>query len=339
MKKILHILCSLFVVCLCLMSWNCKNKQETVKIGVSFGVGAAERWEKEKQFMETRAKELGADIEVRLNRDSIKSQNEDCFELIDKGINVLIYTPRDAGNVAPVLAYAKEKGVRVITYARVVLNPKMDLFVGYDSERMGQKMGQYFTDMIYKGDIIILKGDVDDNNAKMLNDGAMRYLEPLRKNYKVILESPVKGWFPDVAKQMVKDAVSKNNNKIDGIFAPNDQIAGASLEALRELGIDKRVVITGMDTELSAVKRIAAGTQDMTIYMDLKELATTAINEAVHIAKKEKVNMNSEFQLPDGKSVKANLITGQIVTKENLDKLLVESGIYTKEQIYGDSKQ
>lgn len=337
-KKFPHLLLVSVVIIVCLTFWNCKNKNETVNIGVSFGVGVAERWDKEMRFMEARAKELGVDIEFRLNRGSVKSQNEDCIELIDKGIDILIYTPRDASDVSQVFGYARERGVYVLTYSRVVLNSKMDLFVGYDSERIGQRMGQYFTDMIYKGDIIIFSGDIEDNNAKMLKDGAMRYLEPLRKNFNIILDSPVKGWSPELAKQMVKEAVSKNGNKIDAIFAPNDRIAGGSLEALRELGIKNHVVITGMDAELDAVRRIAAGTQDMTIYMDLRELATTAINEAVNLVKKEKVNINSEFQLPDGSTVKANLITGQVVTKENIYKLIIERGIYTNKQIYGESK-
>jgi len=31
------------------------------------------------------------------------------------------------------------------------------------------------------------------------------------------------------------------------------------------------------------------------------------------------------------------LITGEMVTKENIDKILIESGYYTKEQVYGNN--
>ena len=43
-----------------------------------------------------------------------------------------------------------------------------------------------------------------------------------------------------------------------------------------------------MDAELAAIKRILAGTQDATIYMDLRELAYAAVDEAYNLAHEEK---------------------------------------------------
>ena len=49
-----------------------------------------------------------------------------------------------------------------------------------------------------------------------------------------------------------------------------------------------------MDAELAAIKRILAGTQDATIYMDLRELANMPPwTEAYNLATKKKVNVNS----------------------------------------------
>lgn len=328
----------LSVVLLLCLAPACAQPEKAVKIGVSLGVGAAARWESEKLYMEEFAKELGVEIEVRLNRtDEPKTQAQDCMEMIDGGIDVLILTPRDASKVKEILDYAAKKKVPVISYARVVLGQKVDLFVGYDSSRIGQKMGQYISEVVYQGDYIILRGDEGDNNAALLYEGAMRYLEPIAGNVNVLLDAPVPGWDAQEAKRMVKEAVAANGNRVDAILAPNDKLAGACVEALQELGVTEPVAITGMDAELDAAKRIAAGTQDITIYMDLKELAHTAVTEAVHLAKKEKVTVNAEFDNGSGSGINANLITGQIVTKENLDKILIESGHYTRDEVYGAS--
>lgn len=334
MKRIISLICIavLFLVSLS----GCESAKQNVKIGVSFGVGSVTRWQHEKEYMEQQAKKLGADIEVRLNQtDKPKTQKQDCFEMIDTGIDVLIITPRDVNKVQEILDYAKEKNVPVINYARVVLGEKVDLFVGYDSSRIGQRLGQYLSEIVYDGDYIILQGDTGDNNAKLLYQGAMRYISPIKDNINILLDAPVKGWSPDEAKKMVIEAVSSNNNNIDAILAPNDKIAGACVDALKELGISKHVVITGMDAEIDAAKRIVEGTQDVTIYMDLNELACTAVNEAVHMVKNETINVNSEFDNQSGSTIKANLITGQLVTKENLDKILIDNGYFTKEQVYG----
>ena len=279
---------------------------DPVKIGVSFGVGDASRWVSEQQYMENRAAELDVEIEVRLNKtDEPKTQTEDCIEMIDGGIDVLILTPRDVNNVQDILAYAKQHNVPVVDYARAITNEDVVLFVGYDSGRIGQTLGQYLTELVDEGD-------------------------------NVILETSVPGWSPDAAKQLVYDAVSANGNSVDAILAPNDKIAGACREALDELGITDPVIITGMDAELDAAKRVVDGKQSVTVYMDLEELATTAVDEACHLARGEAVNANADFDNGTENGITANLITGKLVTKENLDKILIDSGYFTREDVYGE---
>ena len=335
MKKSLCCICALmmFVISGC---GNSKSKED-IKIGVSLGVGEATRWVAEKQYMEEEAKKLGIQLEVRLNKtDKPKTQTEDCYEMIDNGIDVLLLTPRDVNHVDDIIKYAKKNDVKIISYARVVLGKEVDLFVGYDSTRIGLMMGQYLAEMVYKGDYIILRGDEGDNNATLLYEGAMRGIKPIKDDINILLDAPVLGWSVDEAKAMVKQAVAANNNHVDAILAPNDKLAGACREALLELGVTDPVVITGMDAELDGAKRIAADTQNMTVYMDLKELATTAVKEAYHMAMGEKVNVNTQFDNQTKNGIDANLINGKIVTKQNLDKLLIESGVYTKSDVYGN---
>ncbi len=307
-----------------------------VKIGVVFGVGGASRWPKELEYMKKHAEELGASIETRLNLgDKEQTWQDDCRELIDGGINVLILTPRNTGEVEEVAAYARERNVRVLCYARPPMNSAVDLYVGYDSERLGQLMGQFLTELVYKGDYIVLSGAPEDPNSLLLYQGAMRFIEPLKSNINIILDESVPGWSADAAKQMVLEAVAANGNKIDGIFAPNDKIAGACAAALAELGVSAPVAITGMDAELEAIQRIALGMQSMTIYMDLKELSTNAVDEACKLAMGQATEVNSKFDNGTAEGVDARLITGKVVAKENLDKTIIDGGVFTREQVYG----
>lgn len=73
------------------------------------------------------------------------------------------------------------------------------------------------------------------------------------------------------------------------------------------------------------------------MYMDLKNMASAAVDQAVALAKGEKVTANSEITNDKGEKIQVYLITGEMVTKENIDKVLIESGYYTKEQIYGNN--
>ena len=179
---------------------------------------------------------------------------------------------------------------------------------------------------------------MNDFNTPFLYYGAMKYIKPLIENGKLnmVLDAYVPKWSPAEAKKLVKEAVAANGNRIDAIFASNDRLAGAAAEALEELHVTNHAVITGMDAELAAIKRILAGTQDATIYMDLRELAYAAVDEAHNLATKKKVNVNSELGNDGSNKINAFLINGKVVTRENINKVLIEPGHFTKEDIYSE---
>lgn len=327
------------VICLTFVVSGCMKRDTTVKIGVSLGVGAATRWEKEAMVMERRAEELGAEMELRLNRtDEPLTQEEDCKEMIDRGIDVLIITPRNVNDVGAIVDYAKEKNVKVISYSRLITGKKIDLYIGYDSNKIGQMLGQYLSETVDKGDYIILQGDPGDYNSELLYQGAMRYINMNKDTIRTILDAPVVDWNVDEAKTMVKNAIAENGGNVDAIMAPNDKIAGACAQALAESGITKQVPITGMDAEIEAIRRIVEGSQGVTVYMNLDELASTAVNEAVHMAKNETVESNGKYDNHSGEEIDANLLTGKLITDKNIDKLLIDTGYVTREQVYGSSE-
>lgn len=170
---------------------------------------------------------------ILLARDSSKTQAEDCLEMLSDGIDVLIITPNNTRKVDDVLMYAKQKNTKVVSYARAVMGGNVDLFVGYDCYKIGQNMGQHLTEKVYHGDIIVLKGDVNDFNTPFLYYGAMKYIKPLIENGKLnmVLDAYVPKWSPAEAKKLVKEAVAANGNRIDAIFASNDRLAAAAIHA------------------------------------------------------------------------------------------------------------
>lgn len=309
------------------------------KIGVSFGTGHSKRWPVEIEAMKKRAEELGITIEIRHNQtDTPKTQAEDCIEMIDSGIKALILVPRDIHKNDEILAYAKEKNVKVISYARTVMGENIDLFIGYDVYKIGQNLGLHLTEKVYRGNIAILKGDPNDINAIYLYDGALKHIRPLaaQGNLNIIMDEYINRWSPELAKEKLKEAIKRNHYKIDGVFAENDRLAGAAADAVRELGIRNHVVIVGMDADINATRRLVRGTQDATVYMNLKDMAHTAVNEAYNMATNKKKNANSTYDNESDFKIDAYLINGKIITRENLDKLIIEPGIFTREEVYGN---
>lgn len=345
MKKLI-IICIAVLIFSSTLSGCGSNKEPSV--GVSLGVGSSSRWALEKRYMEEKAKELGIEIEVHLSEvyEGI-SQMEDCISLINSGIDVLIMRPKDTEGIEEVFELAKQKNVKIICYASLIDKQFVDLFVGYDCEQIGSELGKYLSEKVITGDYILLSGPPEDKYvSSYLYNGAMKHINSIRNDINIILDTSVPGWKPEEAKNLVRDAIIKNGNKVDAILAPNDGIAGACVEVIEELDIKNPVVITGMDSQLDAVKRIIDGTQSCTIYMDGRTLAYTAVEEAYKMARGEKIAANSEIDnggsapvpanlINKENLVPANLISGQIIVKENVDKKLIENNYFTHEEVYG----
>lgn len=333
MKKTLKTLCLVMLVC-CLIA--CEKEKEKVKIGVSFGVGEAVRWPQELEHMKNRAKKLDVELETRLNKGNTeKTQEEDCKEMVDSGIDVLIVTPRNIYEASEIVKYAKEHDVKVISYARLIWEEEIDLFVGYDTYLVGCDIGKYATEKVYKGDYIILKGDENDTNTFDLYNGMMKYVEELKdSDINVIEDAYVTGWDPEVAKQIVRAALDKNGNKVDAILAPNDKLAAASIEVLEERGILDGVLVTGMDAELSALQRIVTNKQSCSVYMNLQDLAVAAIDRAIELASEDEVGANGEVDNGGKKKIKTHLFSGTVISAENIDKVLIDTKVFTKGEIY-----
>ncbi len=91
--------------------------------------------------------------------------------------------------------------------------------------------------------------------------------------------------------------------------------------------------MSGQDADLSAIKRIVAGTQTTDVYKPLKLIASTAAKMAVQLAKGQKPTFNSTIN-NGKKDVPTELLTPILVTKANVD-LLIKDGFYTRAQVYG----
>jgi len=92
-------------------------------------------------------------------------------------------------------------------------------------------------------------------------------------------------------------------------------------------------VVSGQDADLAAVRRVIAGTQAMTVYKPLREIATNAANLAVQLVRGQKPGFNA--QLNNGfKNVDTMLLKPVLLNKANVD-VLVKDGFYTQAQLAG----
>ena len=212
---------------------------------------------------------------------------------------------------------------------------QIENLISRDDEKVGEMQAGGVLKAQPKGNFFLLGGAPTDNNAKILRQGQMKVLQPAidKGDVKIVGQQWVKEWNPTEALAIVENALTANDNKIDGIVASNDATAGGAIQALAAQKLAGKVAVSGQDADLAAIKRVIAGTQTMTVYKPLKLIASEAAKLSVQLVRNEKPAFNSSYD-NGTKKVDTLLLTPTELTKANVD-LLVKDGFYTQAQIDG----
>ena len=134
-------------------------EEAPIRIGVSFGTLQQERWTREREMMEEYAREIGGiQILVQSADSDATMQNQQAENLITQGVDVLIVIPQDAEAAAVIVQEAHGAGIPVIAYDRMINNADVDVYVSFDSVKVGELMAEYALRETPRGNYVILKG-------------------------------------------------------------------------------------------------------------------------------------------------------------------------------------
>ncbi len=306
-----------------------------IKVGVSLPTQRDERWVRDGQRMREVAEQLGIELKMQISDNDAAKQMSQCENLFAQGVDILILAPHDATSAASIVEKAHKIGLKVIAYDRLVMNCDLDLYISFDNVKVGELQGQYLADRVKKGNYVVFGGAPTDNNAKLYRDGALSQIKPLvdKGDVKIVMDQWIQDWQPTIAMNLMQNALTANNNKIDAVLAPNDNTAGGVIQALAQVGLAGKVPVTGQDAEETAAQRIVEGTQSMTVFKDTRECAKVAVDTAVQMVKGQAPNATSKVN-NNQIDVPAILLAPVVVDKDNLDSVLIASGYLKREQVY-----
>lgn len=306
------------------------HKNPTVRIGLSFDTLKEERWQRDRAAFIERARQLGAEVMDLAANSSDTQQMKDVESLITAQVAVLVVVAHNGAAMSKAVRLAHAAGLPVVAYDRLIPEPSLDFYLSFDAVAVGEKQAQYLVDHLPKSRILRLHGAKIDHNAHLVKEGQDRVLNPLiaTQNIEVVFEDWVDDWKPEHAKRIVNAALSRNL-EFDAILAPNDGTAGGAIQALREEGRDRKVLVTGQDAELAACQRVAAGEQTMTVYKPLKRLAYKAAEVAFAMARGKPVVARAEIQVQQN-PVPAVFVPVIAVDRQNLLQTVVADGFHTQ---------
>ncbi|MFF2445619.1 D-xylose ABC transporter substrate-binding protein [Neobacillus sp. NPDC058068] len=320
-------------------SENGRNKGKKITIGFSMDTLREERWLRDRDYLVAKGKELGAEVLVEAAERDDAKQITQAETLISKGVDVLIVVPHNADAAAAIVEKAHAAGIKVIAYDRLITNSDIDLYISFDSILIGELQAKTVVEHAPKGKYVLIEGADTDYSSHLYKKGQMNILQPLieKGDIEIVYDQWTKNWNPADALTNMENALRANKNRIDAIIAANDATAGAAIQALAAQNMAGKIPVSGLDAELAGCQRIVEGTQLMTVYTSIQDMAETAAMVAVKLAKGEKVATNATEN--NGKiNVPTILLEPVAVTKGTIDETVISKGFHKKEEVYKNVK-
>lgn len=307
-------------------------------IGLSMDTLKEERWIADRDLFRARAEALGAEVLVESANSDDTRQLRDVESLITRGIDALVIIPHNGAAMARAVEMAHAEGIPVLSYDRLITGADTDLYITFDNLKIGQLQARFLAERLPaagKLRVVRIYGAKTDNNALLYKQGQDEILQPLiaAGRVEVVHEDWAEDWKPENAKKITNAAITKAGQGIDAILASNDGTAGGAIQALIEEGLAGKVLVTGQDADLAACQRIVHGSQTMTVYKPLKQLAAQAAELAVKLAERRPLIARAETD--NGKvRVPSVLLDIVAVTRDNMRETVIRDGFRKEADVF-----
>src|SRR5262249_49431456 len=145
-------------------------------------------------------------------------------------------------------------------------------------------------------------------------------------------------WDNGKAQAEMEAALTQTHNDVSVAYVMNDGMANTVIAALKAQGLDKKVLVTGQDAEVSGVRNILLGEQSMTIYKPIKKLADGVGQLVAAISKGNDTSSiaNQSITNANGKGIKSVLEPVTEVDKSNVKDTVIADGFVSKSDVCKD---
>ena len=305
--------------------YSCQNEDRQV-IAFLLPDSASSRWENvDRTAFEAAVEASCADCQVKVynaegdadtQQDQLAQAKED-----DADVFVLAAVDTDTGE-----SMVEAAGdTPVIAYDRFI--SEADYHVSFDGSQVGTLQAEALLDASRKAPrILMLNGAVGDTNATAMKLAAHEAFDDA--GVEILAEDDLADSDPDTAETWVTEQLEAlGDDRIDAVYAANDTQAEGVAAAFRKA--DRRVpVITGQDSELTALQRIITGEQTMTVYKSFPDEADRAAEIAVDLLDGDDVEGVEDYE-----GVPSVIFDPVPVTIANLTNTVVRDGVVTIDEM------
>jgi D-xylose transport system substrate-binding protein len=268
-----------------------------------------------------------------------KAQAQACLAA---GATVVVETALDNGSAASIEKLFTDKGGKAIDYDRQVTGGTASVYVTFDGKAVGVAQANGILAKLKgksKPVIAELWGGQTDQNAFWFKSDNDAVLNPKFKSG-ALTKGPqqfVPDWLATNAGPIFAQMLVRTGNKIDGVIAANDNIAGAVIADLKARHL-KPIPLSGQDASPQGVQYILAGWQTGTVYKYVPDEANAAAAAAVALIKGTTPKSNTTRK--NGSKSEPTLALPVVwITKANYTRLFTDHFLKKSDVCIGVYKQ
>lgn len=336
----------------------------TGSVGVVLPTREEPRWIQDETRFREAFEAAGYEVEILFSEGDSSRELANVQDLITRGVEVIIITPHDATAAAAAAEAARDAGVKVISYDRLIRETDaVDYYVTFDSVAVGEAQAQYLVDQA-EGEgnpLYLYAGAASDNNAFLFFEGAWNVLQPkiadgtfyvvnsseavalqdkaelTREEMAQIIGQVTTEWDFDTARNLAEANLTAASAEDKGdvfILAPNDGTARAIADAFGADADVSSYVVTGQDAEVASVQYIIDGKQSMTVLKDVRTLVSDAIDAAIAFLNGETPPETTTYNngVADIPASPSEVVT---VNQDNVVEAIIDSGYWPADEFTG----
>jgi len=277
-----------------------------------------------------------ANVDIVDSQNAQPTQNDKIDLFLTKKVNALAINPVDRNAAGVLIDKAKNANTPVVFFNREPLPEDMKkwdkvYYVGAKAEESGTISGQLVVDY-WKAhpeadknkdgvvQYVMLKGEPGHQDAELRTKFSVKALEDAGLKVEKLAEDTAM-WDRVKGQEKMAAFLAAHGDKIEVVFANNDDMALGAIEALKAAGYfkdNKFMPVVGVDATAPALQALEEGTLLGTVLNDAKNQGKATFNLAHVLAQGQTpTKENTGFEIVDGKYV---WVPYKKITKENINE-------------------
>ena len=260
---------------------------------------------------EDAAKKLGVKLVVQAaeREVDVEKQMQIIENLIQTKVSALCITPSGSKEIVPAIVKANRVGIPVLIVDTRVNQPalndaggKVSGFIGSDNLEGGRVAGEFIAKALQgKGKVAVLEGipghETGDSRLK-----GFRQIMASNPGIEIV-SSQTANWERDQGYTVFQNVLQAHPD-IQALFACSDLMALGAVEAISAAGKTGKIIVVGFDAFSEAREAVLKGTMAATIAQSSYDMGKTAVENALHVLRGEKIQEDISLGV-------------QLITKEN----------------------